>query len=301
MNEHRSVPFLPISAYLESPPEHEPPLAGDDRADVAVVGGGLTGLSTALALQLGRRRRGARARVLRLRRERPQRGASDADDRQGPADAPHALRPGANGGHRALREIQPIHTLSNERTNATYYSDVRISDRYRIGPVDGGWAVLGHALHLEHGASGATGSTGELRDMISAAVAWARGRRRRGGPALEDEHVREVLGRAAAAAEVIAALARRQLWSVVNRRPERGEGAMVSAFKKDAMIAVASQLMDLTAPESVLQRGAAGALDDGALEFGYRLAAANAIYGGTAEILKSIVAEAALGMPRSRS
>jgi alkylation response protein AidB-like acyl-CoA dehydrogenase len=56
----------------------------------------------------------------------------------------------------------------------------------------------------------------------------------------------------------------------------------------------------LTAPESVLQRGAQGAIDGGALEFGYRLATANAIYGGTAEILKSIVAEGALGMPRSR-
>jgi glycine/D-amino acid oxidase-like deaminating enzyme len=46
-----SAPFLPISSYLESPPDREPPLAGDARADVAIVGGGLTGLSTALALK----------------------------------------------------------------------------------------------------------------------------------------------------------------------------------------------------------------------------------------------------------
>ena len=44
-------PFLPISGYLESPPDREPPLDGDARADVAIVGGGLTGLSTALALK----------------------------------------------------------------------------------------------------------------------------------------------------------------------------------------------------------------------------------------------------------
>jgi alkylation response protein AidB-like acyl-CoA dehydrogenase len=66
------------------------------------------------------------------------------------------------------------------------------------------------------------------------------------------------------------------------------------------MVEVASRLMDLTAPESVLQRGATGSVDDGALEFGYRLGTANAIYGGTAEILKSIVAQATLEMPRSR-
>ena len=51
MSDDTSAPFLPISGYLESPPEREPPLCGDARADVAIVGGGFTGLSTALALK----------------------------------------------------------------------------------------------------------------------------------------------------------------------------------------------------------------------------------------------------------
>jgi len=46
-----AAPFLPISAYLDAPPDRQPPLAGDARADVAIVGGGFTGLSTALALR----------------------------------------------------------------------------------------------------------------------------------------------------------------------------------------------------------------------------------------------------------
>ncbi len=50
MNHDLSAPFLPISTYLELPPPRLPALAGDVRADVAIVGGGLTGLSTALAL-----------------------------------------------------------------------------------------------------------------------------------------------------------------------------------------------------------------------------------------------------------
>lgn len=43
--------FLPISPYLERPADLQPPLETDVAADVAIVGGGLTGLSTALALQ----------------------------------------------------------------------------------------------------------------------------------------------------------------------------------------------------------------------------------------------------------
>jgi len=51
MTNDLSAPFLPISGYLESPPDREPALVGDARADVAIVGGGFTGLSTALALK----------------------------------------------------------------------------------------------------------------------------------------------------------------------------------------------------------------------------------------------------------
>jgi alkylation response protein AidB-like acyl-CoA dehydrogenase len=60
--------------------------------------------------------------------------------------------------------------------------------------------------------------------------------------------------------------------------------------------------MDLCAPDS-LRRGPAGggATGAAAVEFGYRLSTATSIYGGTSEIMKSIVAQVSLGMPRSRS
>ena len=45
------APFLPISPYLERPADVQPALDADIDADVAIVGGGLTGLSTALALK----------------------------------------------------------------------------------------------------------------------------------------------------------------------------------------------------------------------------------------------------------
>src|SRR6201991_1792122 len=48
-------------------------------------------------------------------------------------------------------EIQAIRTVDGDRTNITYYSDVRIDDRYRIGDVNGGWTVLRDALNDEHG------------------------------------------------------------------------------------------------------------------------------------------------------
>ena len=51
-------------------------------------------------------------------------------------------------------EIQPIYTLSDEKTNATFYTNVRVPDRYRVGEVNGGMAVIGYALEIEHGGGG---------------------------------------------------------------------------------------------------------------------------------------------------
>ena len=42
------------------------------------------------------------------------------------------------------------------RTNATYYEDVRIPDTYRVGEVNGGWAVAMTLLGYERGEAAAT-------------------------------------------------------------------------------------------------------------------------------------------------
>ena len=47
-------------------------------------------------------------------------------------------------------EIQGIRAFSGERTNIVYYDNARISDRYRLGGVNDGWAVLHGPLDEEH-------------------------------------------------------------------------------------------------------------------------------------------------------
>src|SRR4029453_193327 len=95
-------------------------------------------------------------------------------------------------------EIQAVHTLSDERTNLTYYNDVRVPDRYRVGEVNGGWTVVAYALELEHGG----GCPEEQADFVQGAVEWAQAKRLGGVPAIELPRVRERLARAAMHAEI---------------------------------------------------------------------------------------------------
>src|SRR6185437_801931 len=49
--------------------------------------------------------------------------------------------------------IQPVYTFQDERTNITYYDNVRVPDSWRLGDVDGGVRVLSASLEMEHSAS----------------------------------------------------------------------------------------------------------------------------------------------------
>ena len=53
-------------------------------------------------------------------------------------------------------ERQPLPTIGDETTNISYYSDIRLSDRYRIGEVNNGWSTLHGPLDVEHYLGGTT-------------------------------------------------------------------------------------------------------------------------------------------------
>jgi alkylation response protein AidB-like acyl-CoA dehydrogenase len=192
-------------------------------------------------------------------------------------------------------EIRPIHTLSDERTNATFYEDVHVPDLYRVGPVNGGWAVIHHALDLEHG-GGISAAGGEHRALVEAAAAWARANGR-----WSDPRVRERLGFVATRAEVARAIGFESAWRGVEGLPDQGEGAMRKLFMAEAWIEDAADMMDLCAPDSILKEDVDGAVGRGNVELAYRLSTALSIYGGSSEIMRSIIAQLALGLPRSRS
>jgi alkylation response protein AidB-like acyl-CoA dehydrogenase len=190
-------------------------------------------------------------------------------------------------------EITPIYTYPDERTNVTFYTDVRIPDRYRVGPVNGGLQVMTEALKLEQGGSG---FLGPHRRVLEHAVEWARTKPTANGFAIDDPLVRRTLARVATKVEVSDVIFRRSLFNKVAGLPDLAYGPMSKLFATEAFLVDATDLLDLTAPDSLL-KGKAGA---GVIEAAHRHAAATTIYGGTSEIQRSLVAERRLNMPRSR-
>jgi alkylation response protein AidB-like acyl-CoA dehydrogenase len=189
--------------------------------------------------------------------------------------------------------VQPIYTFQDERTNITFYDGVHIPDSYRLGEVNGGVKVMSAALELEHG--GGFGKT--QQHMLRAAETFCRTLRHKGRPLIEDPVAQCRLARTAAHVAISHVLAYRALWAGVEKRPNAGFGPMAKLFSSEKFLEDSSDLLNLTAPQSLSKRsGPAGFLNQC-----YRHAQGTTIYGGTSEIHRSMIAERTLGLPRTRA
>jgi 3-oxocholest-4-en-26-oyl-CoA dehydrogenase alpha subunit len=189
--------------------------------------------------------------------------------------------------------IQGLRTIDGERTNITYYTDVRIADTYRLGEVNDGWSVLSGPLSSEHGDRGPdrhglsdiaimSGFGTTMSGVADAVIAEttqvdARGRRR-----LDDQAVAYRLGRALARIEA------------AQSTPGIFGRVAIARTMRD----VAPELMDVLGPAAVLTADARGSVAGGGPEYLYRWAPLIGIYGGTIDVFRNMIAQHVLGLGR---
>ena len=193
-------------------------------------------------------------------------------------------------------EIQPVFTVSGERTNLTFYTDVRVSDSLRIGEVDGGWEVMTVGLTFERSLP----QGGDSRRLLRAMEQWAlTSVDDVGRPKSEDTDVQARLGRAAAEIEVSTLLARRCAWVQKSGTLPGVEGSMAKLFATEALTRQSADFMDMLGPDGIRADGDPAAVANGIAEYSYRYALGTTTYGGTSEIQRNIIAQRGLGLPRS--
>ena len=189
-------------------------------------------------------------------------------------------------------EVQALPTVGDERTNLTYYSDVRISDRYRLGEVNNGWSVLHGPLDAEHSIGDEVSKledlsigTGHMRYMlkaVEAAARWAQDAPDGDGAMIDDQTFLAGLGRMLVEIEAAHAT----------------PGPMGRIKGADVAIHGCEQLIDLVGPAAILPYGTDGAIGDGVIAFAHRQAQLTALGGGSVEVFRTMIAQRDLGLPR---
>jgi 3-oxocholest-4-en-26-oyl-CoA dehydrogenase alpha subunit len=188
--------------------------------------------------------------------------------------------------------VEPVPTMGTERTNATFYDNVRVGNEWVLGEVDEGWRVMGVALAFERGVMGGTSvGTPLLRHFHEWATQVG---------LLEDSLVRERMARVAIDCEVAKLLTQRCAWVAASGGLPGLQGSMVKVFATEAYQKASRWFQQMAGPAGLLQFHEDGAAADGWIEYDARHCPVTTIYGGTSEINRNNIAERHLGLPKAR-
>lgn len=188
--------------------------------------------------------------------------------------------------------LQPVHTMGDEVTNATFLDNVRLSDAWRLGEVNRGWGIMAMGIAFERGVMGGTGNGIPL---LRSFWNWATAEGRDSDPA-----IREFCANLAIENHVAMLLTQKAAWIAATGGLPGAEGSMVKYFANESYQRATEKLMDLCGPAGLLGFHVDGAAADGWIEYNARHAPVTTIYGGTTEVSRNAVAELHLELPRSR-
>jgi 3-oxocholest-4-en-26-oyl-CoA dehydrogenase alpha subunit len=194
--------------------------------------------------------------------------------------------------------LSPIHTVGGIRTNVTYYKDVRVPASMLVGDLHGGWQLI--TEQLNHERVGLAALAYGAQACFDATLAWARTT-----PGIADRHlidqpwVQMALAECYALLQAYTVLGNRVAWEVAQGQTNAPLASACKVFSTETYIRVLRLLLDVTGAAGVLRDDSPGALLSGRLESEYRRCQINTFGGGATEVLRDMVAQMGLGLPRA--
>ncbi|HEX2706398.1 MAG TPA: acyl-CoA dehydrogenase family protein [Solirubrobacterales bacterium] len=197
-------------------------------------------------------------------------------------------------------QVRPLVQITGEgEFNEIFIEEARIPDANVVGGVGNGWGVAITTLMNER-AGLAFGAISQIQNSLGRLAKLAAEVRVNGGTAADDAYYRQRIAQLHIEAEAMRLNAYRGLTKTMQSGipgPEGSLGKWQWAEINQGLTELALEIEGAYAP---LARGAEQAIDNGAWQYGFLRSRANSIEGGTTDILKNIIAERVLGLPRLR-
>jgi len=192
----------------------------------------------------------------------------------------------------------PQYTLGRERTNATYYEDVRVPVSNRVGPENAGWSLITSQLNHERIT---LATPGFAESMLDEVWEWAGEMPAPGGGTmLEQQWVQVHLARIYAKLRALQVLNWRSAWTLTEGIPNMSEASALKVMGTEFFVEAYDLLLEIVSAAGIVVEGEPGALFGGLLENAYRGATTLTFGGGVNEVQRDIIALAGLGLPRAR-
>lgn len=194
-------------------------------------------------------------------------------------------------------DVRPLREMTGTSDfNEVFLDNVELPADALIGELNAGWAIANSSLGHER--SGVAASVVQLRQSVDTLKELATRIERGGRPAIEDGAVQEQLGKLSAEVEALSALVYANIsrWS---RGTERVQDApMAKLMFSELGVEISRFALELSGEAGILVEGDPGSVDRGRWQDEFLYARAYTIAGGSSEIMRNIIAERGLKMPR---
>lgn len=190
----------------------------------------------------------------------------------------------------------PIETVAGMRTNVTYYSDVRVPADMLVGDLNQGWQLITSQLNFERIGIAARCIHGE--ELYRRVHQWARETLRDGRLVIESPGPRRLLAHVYARLELLWLLNFRLAAQLATGAPDPAFASAAKVHGVECMIEVCRDLLQVVGFGGLVRRGSPAAILNGDLEAEYRKCQNSTFGGGSAEVMREIVAQRGLGMPK---
>jgi alkylation response protein AidB-like acyl-CoA dehydrogenase len=197
-------------------------------------------------------------------------------------------------------QTRPLVQITGEgEFNEVFFEEARVPDENVVGGVGNGWAVAITTLMNER-AGLAFGAISQIQNSLGRLSKLARETRSNGGSAAEDSYFRQRIAQLHIEVETMRLNAYRGLTKTMQSGIPGPEGSLGKWQWADINQDLTELALEIEGAYAALMRGSEHAVAGGAWQYGFLRSRANSIEGGTTDILKNIIAERVLGLPRLR-
>jgi hypothetical protein len=191
--------------------------------------------------------------------------------------------------------IKEMHTISGMKTHEIFYDNVRIPKKNRIGAEDGGWGITREALSLERASVGSSPWAPKIVDEL---IKYAKETERDGKKLYDDPLVQQSLAQLAIEVNILRLFTHRINWMVDSGMNPAWTGAESKIWEAETSQRVANKGMEILGLSCQLEPGSKWAPIKGRVELGYRETVVRTFGGGSDEMMRSVIATIAMGLPR---
>jgi alkylation response protein AidB-like acyl-CoA dehydrogenase len=196
-------------------------------------------------------------------------------------------------------EIRPLRELTGtDDFSEVFMEGVEIPDDALLGAREDGWRVAMESLGAERSGIGAGGT--RLRQMLDSMVELAEVEEPGGSRPADSDEVRDRVAAFAAEIEINNLLVQQRLSRELRGAERPSDVPIGKLVFSELNLAMAEFGMRLQGSRSLLTDGDPDSLQAGRWQEEYLYARTFTVAGGASEIMRNIVAERALGMPRER-